>query len=192
MNACKPILKPMQSTCKRPAKRANSLRKMGREETKYWGLWKEIFQKFNVPSSEQSAWRKDLRMQVLGSERTQTTFTNGDYDVVLGAMREMLAQSQLVVYPEKIILEYMEGESRRILKLITDLQMPPAYIAAISRNKFGTPTYKNLIPCEMMHLFYTCKARKIAADKKGKSFYDNKVSSDKSSFIEASPDDDPF
>ena len=33
-------------------KRSSTKRKMSAEERKYWGLWKEIFTKFNVPVSQ--------------------------------------------------------------------------------------------------------------------------------------------
>lgn len=191
----KPIEKPLQAACKRPTKAVHGKRKMGREEAKYWGLWSEIWNKFKVPASEQPQWRRELRREVLGSERTQSTFTHGDYDVILGAMRELLAQAKLVVFPEKIIWAYMEGEARRIAKLIDNLQMPPAYIVAISRDKFGTNDWRSLLACEMMHLFYTCNARNESAKKRGKPLY-NKDSQPQpitdSGYIEADPDDFPF
>lgn len=165
MNALEMPLKPARA---RPARRGG---KMSREEAYYWGLWREIFEKFNVPPAEQSEWRRDLRKQVLGSDRTQATFTHGDYDVVLGAMRELLAQASLVVYPEKIVQMHMDGEARRIARLIDDLDMPPAYVAAVSLGKFGTRDWRNgLLAFEMMQLLYTCKARLRAREKSGKTF----------------------
>ena len=157
--------KPKTTACKRPANK----RKMSAEERKYWGLWKEIFTKFGVPTSQQSDWRKDLRMQVLGSDRTQATFSHSDYDLVLGAMKEMLSQSSLVVFPEKLIEQYENGERRRMVHLIDNLDMPEPYIAKISFNKFGSFQWrKDLYACELKHLFYTISARKRSADKKEK------------------------
>ena len=157
--------KSKTTTCKRPTNN----RKMSAEERKYWGLWKEIFTKFNVPSSQQSEWRKDLRMQVLGSDRTQATFSHSDYDLILGAMKEMLTQSSLVVFPEKLIEQYENGERRRMVHLIDNLDMPEPYIAKISFNKFGSFQWrKDLYACEPKHLFYTISARKRSADKKEK------------------------
>lgn len=157
--------KSQTTTCKRPANK----RKMSAEERKYWGLWKEIFTKFGVPTSQQSDWRKDLRMQVLGSDRTQATFSHSDYDLILGAMKEMLSQSSLVVFPEKLIEQYENGERRRMVHLIDNLDMPEPYIAKISFNKFGSFQWrKDLYACELKHLFYTISARKRSADKKEK------------------------
>ena len=161
----------MRATLERPIKKTFSRkRKMSAEERKYWGLWKEIFTKFNVPVSQQSDWRKDLRMQVLGSDRTQATFSHADYDLVLGAMKEMLTQSSLVVFPEKLIEQYEEGERRRLIHLIDELDMPEPYIAKISFNKFGSYQWReDLFACELKHLFYTISARKRSADKRTKS-----------------------
>ena len=161
----------MQATLERPAKRSSTKRKMSAEERKYWGLWQEIFTKFNVPTSQHSEWRRDLRQQVLGSDRTQATFSHSDYDLVLGAMKEMLSQSSLVVYPVKLIEQYEYGERRRLIHLIDELDMPEPYIAKISFNKFGTYQWReNLFACELKHLFYTISARKRSADKKAKRF----------------------
>ena len=166
----------MQATLERPAKRSSTKRKMSAEERKYWGLWKEIFTKFNVPVSQQSDWRKDLRMQVLGSDRTQATFSHADYDLVLGAMKEMLTQSSLVVFPEKLIEQYEDGERRRLIHLIDELDMPEPYIAKIAFNKFGSYQWRvNLFACELKHLFYTISARKRSVDKKAKRLENSSI-----------------
>ena len=166
----------MQTTLERPAKRSSTKRKMSAEERKYWGLWNEIFTKFNVPVSQQSDWRKDLRMQVLGSDRTQATFSHADYDLVLGAMKEMLTQSLLVVFPEKLIEQYEDGERRRLIHLIDELDMPEPYIAKIAFNKFGSYQWRvNLFACELKHLFYTISARKRSADKKAKRLENSSI-----------------
>lgn len=145
--------------------------KMSREEACYWGLWREIFAKFGVPQAEQAQWRRDLRRQLLGSDRTQATFTHADYDLVLGAMREMLSQASLAVFPEKIIEAYELGERRRIIYLIDELDMPEAYVAKISRGKFGAANWRSMLfACELKHLFYTLSARKRAAAKKDKHY----------------------
>lgn len=131
-----------QAACGRPARASRGKRKMGREEAKYWGLWSEIWNKFKVPSSERAQWRRELRREVLGSERTPASFTHGDYDVVLGAMRELLAQSQLVVFPEKIIWAYMEGEADASQNLSTISKclrrILPLYPAINSAQPTGT------------------------------------------------------
>ncbi len=167
--------KPKSTVRKRPSGKC----KMSAEERKYWGLWKEIFTKFNVPTSQQSDWRKDLRMQVLGSDRTQATFSHSDYDLVLGAMKEMLAQSSLVVFPEKLIEQYEEGERRRLIHLIDELDMPEPYIAKIAFNKFATRHWRGaLYACELKHLFYTISARKRSADKKAKRLESSTINLD--------------
>lgn len=169
----------MQATLERPAKRSSTKRKMSAEERKYWGLWKEIFTKFNVPTSQQSEWRRDLRQQVLGSDRTQATFSHSDYDLVLGAMKEMLTQSSLVVFPEKLIEQYENGERRRMIHLIDELDMPEPYIAKISFNKFGSYQWReSLFACELKHLFYTISARKRSADKKTKRLESSTINLD--------------
>ena len=170
----------MQATLERPIKKTFSRkRKMSAEERKYWGLWKEIFTKFNVPISQQSDWRKDLRIQVLGSDRTQATFNHSDYDLVLGAMKEMLAQSSLVVFPEKLIEQYEDGERRRLIHLIDEIDMPEPYIAKIAFNKFGSYQWRvNLFACELKHLFYTISARKRSADKKAKRLENSSINLD--------------
>ncbi len=191
MNACIAIERPTQTPRKRVAKSAKSKRPMSREEAKYWGLWSEIFRKFNIPQSQHSQWRRDLRMQCLGSERTQVTFSHGDYDVILGAMRELLNQASLIVYPEKVLQIYMEGEIRRAIKLIENLNLPEAYVASISRGKFVTSDWRGgLLAHELMQLFYTCKARKTSAEKKGKTFYTTESQpAEESDFVDPDSDD---
>lgn len=189
---CKPISKPLQPARRVVAKAARGERKMGGEESKYWGMWQEIARKFGWSNAQKEEMRRELTLEIFGTHKTHKAFSHGDYDVVLGAMRELLAQSQLIVFPAKIIWAYMEGEARRVGKLIDDLQMPPAYIAAISRNKFGTTDWHNLLACEMTHLFYTCKARKKAAERKGRSLYNNAKPAEESGYVEADDDDFPF
>lgn len=169
----------MTATFAKPAQRARkgsaSRRRGGKmtpEESYYWGLWAEIKRKFGLTSDDTESLRKDITEQIFGGEsKSHKSFKHGDYDVVLGAMRELLKQSSLVVYPEKVVAMYMEGETRRIAHLIDELEMPPAYIAAISFGKFHTRDWRNgLLAFEMMQLFYTCKARLYAYKKAGKTF----------------------
>ena len=108
------------------------------------------------------------------SDRTQATFNHGDYDLVLGAMKEMLTQSSLVVFPEKLIGQYEEGERRRITHLIDELDMPEPYIAKISFDKFATRHWRGaLYASELKHLFYTLSARKRATARKNQTESDN-------------------
>lgn len=146
--------------------------KMTREEACYWGLWSEIKRKFGLTSDDIESLRKDITEQIFGGEsKSHKSFKHGDYDVVLGAMRELLKQSSLVVYPEKVVEMYMDGEARRIAHLIDELEMPPAYVAAISFGKFHVRDWRNgLLAFELMQLFYTCKARLHAYKKSGKTF----------------------
>lgn len=168
----------MTATLEKPAQRARKASasrrrgKMTNEEACYWGLWGEIKRKFGFTSDDVENLRKDITEQIFGGEsKSHKKFRHGDYDVVLGAMRELLKQSSLVVYPEKVVAMYMEGEARRIAHLIDELEMPPAYIAAISFGKFHTRDWRNgLLAFEMMHLFYTCKARLYTYKKAGKTF----------------------
>ncbi|WYJ07008.1 hypothetical protein P3B99_007315 [Opitutia bacterium KCR 482] len=163
--------KPTQRARKGSASRRRG-GKMTPEESYYWGLWAEIKRKFGLTSDDTESLRKDITEQIFGGEsKSHKSFKHGDYDVVLGAMRELLKQSSLVVYPEKVVAMYMEGETRRIAHLIDELEMPPAYIAAISFGKFHTRDWRNgLLAFEMMQLFYTCKARLYAYKKAGKTF----------------------
>lgn len=192
----------VKNNCKAPAKRVQRTgkgRKLSREEAHYWGLWSEIFAKFNIPKSQQSEWRKDIRIQVLGSDRTQATFSHADYDLVLGAMRELLAQDSLVIYPGKLIDMYAEGQTRRVMKLIKDLDMPEAYTAKVALNRFHTNNWKMLTLGELFQLYYTLKSRKTAADKKGTPIVakQNAVSeqppqsTENNGFVEAD-EDEPF
>ena len=183
MTACDPVPKPLQPVCKAPAKAVRSKRRMGGEESKYWGLWQEIARKFGMSNAQKEKMRSELTLEIFGTYKSHKRFTHGDYDVVLGAMRELLSQAQLVIFPTKIIWAYMEGEARRIAKLIDDLQMPPAYIAAIARDRFGAADWHSLLACEMKHLFYTCKARKTAAERKGRTLYNNTKPAEKSNYI---------
>lgn len=146
--------------------------KMTPEESYYWGLWGEIKRKFGLTFDEIESLRKDITGQIFGGEsKSHKSFKHGDYDVVLGAMRELLKQSSLVVYPEKVVEMYMDGEARRIAHLIDELEMPPAYVAAISFGKFRVRDWRNgLLAFELMQLFYTCKARLYAYKKAGKTF----------------------
>ena len=169
----------MTTTLAKPAQRARKASasrrrggKMTPEESYYWGLWGEIKRKFGLTSDDIKSLRKDITEQIFGGEsKSHKNFRHGDYDVVLGAMRELLKQSSLVVYPEKVVAMYMEGEARRIAHLIDELEMPPAYVAAISFGKFHTRDWRNgLLAFEMMQLFYTCKARLYAYKKAGKTF----------------------
>lgn len=163
--------KPAQRTRKASASRRRG-GKMTPEESYYWGLWAEIKRKFGLSTDALENLRKDITEQIFGGEsKSHKAFKHGDYDVVLGAMRELLKQSSLVVYPEKVIEMYMDGEARRIAHLIDELEMPPAYVAAISFGKFHTRDWRNgLLAFEMMQLFYTCKARLYAYKKAGKTF----------------------
>lgn len=160
----------------RPARKTVASRRRGAkmtpEESYYWGLWAEIKRKFGLTTGDVESLRKDITEQIFGGEsKSHKAFKHGDYDVVLGAMRELLKQSSLVVYPEKVIEMYMEGEARRIAHLIDELEMPPAYVAAISFGKFHTRDWRNgLLAFELMQLFYTCKARLHAYKKAGKTF----------------------
>lgn len=181
----------MTTTLAKPTQRAhksgvNSRRggKMTPEESYYWGLWGEIKRKFGLTSDDIESLRKDVTEQIFGGEsKSHKSFKHGDYDVVLGAMRELLKQSSLVLYPEKVVAMYMEGETRRIAHLIDELEMPPAYVAAISFGKFHTRDWRDgLLAFEMMQLFYTCKARLHAYKKSGKTF----------TTPAAAPDDDNF
>lgn len=178
--------KPAQRARKASASRRRG-GKMTREEACYWGLWSEIKRKFGLTSDDIESLRKDITEQIFGGEsKSHKDFKHGDYDVVLGAMRELLKQSSLAVYPEKVIEMYMDGETRRIAHLIDELEMPPAYVAAISFGKFHTRDWRNgLLAFEMMQLFYTCKARLYAYKKSGKTFTTTPA---------AKPDDDncPF
>lgn len=184
----------MTATLAKPAQRvrnASATRrrggKMTNEESYYWGLWTEIKRKFGLSGDALESLRKDITEQIFGGEsKSHKAFKHGDYDVVLGAMRELLKQSSLVVYPEKVIEMYMDGEARRIAHLIDELEMPPAYVAAISFGKFRVRDWRNgLLAFEMMQLFYTCKARLHAYKKAGKTF---------TTIPAAEPDDDncPF
>lgn len=190
--ACKTLETPIKPV-RRKVKANSRQRKADREEAKYWGLWGEIGRKFNLSATEREAWRREITEEIFGGEyKSHREFTHGDYDVVLGAMRELLAQSQLAIFPEKIIWAYMEGEARRVAKLIDELQMPPAYIAAISRDRFGTTAWRDLLACEMHDLFITCKARKKSAERKGRTLYNNEKPAEESGYVEADPDDFPF
>lgn len=169
----------MTTTLEKPAQRARKASasrrrggKMTNEEACYWGLWAEIKRKFGFTTDDVENLRKDITEQIFGGEsKSHKSFKHGDYDVVLGAMRELLKQSSLVVYPEKVIEMYMDGEARRIAHLIDELEMPPAYVAAISFGKFRVRDWRNgLLAFEMMQLFYTCKARLHAYKKAGKTF----------------------
>lgn len=184
----------MTAILEKPAQRARKASvncrrggKMTPEESYYWGLWSEIKRKFGLTSDDIESLRKDITEQIFGGEsKSHKSFKHGDYDVVLGAMRELLKQSSLVVYPEKVVEMYMDGEARRIAHLINELEMPPAYVAAISFGKFHTRDWRNgLLAFEMMQLFYTCKARLYAYKKSGKTFTTTPA---------AKPDDDncPF
>lgn len=184
----------MTATLEKPAQRARKASasrrrggKMTNEEACYWGLWAEIKRKFGFTTDDVENLRKDITEQIFGGEsKSHKSFKHGDYDVVLGAMRELLKQSSLVVYPEKVIEMYMDGEARRIAHLIDELEMPPAYVAAISFGKFRVRDWRNgLLAFEMMQLFYTCKARLHAYKKAGKTFTTTRA---------AEPDDDncPF
>ena len=146
-------------------------RKTNREEAKYWGLWGEIGRKFNLSAAEREAWRREITEEIFGGEyKSHRAFTHGDYDVVLGAMRELLARDELVISPLKIIRMYIDGEERRIAHLIDELDMPPAYIAAVSFGKFHTRHWRGaLLAHELMQLFYTLSARKRAAERKGQT-----------------------
>ena len=163
--------KPAQRARKASASRRSG-GKMTPEESYYWGLWGEIKRKFGLSGDALESLRKDITEQIFGGEsRSHKSFKHGDYDVVLGAMRELLKQSSLVVYPEKVIEMYMDGEARRIAHLIDELEMPPAYVAAISFGKFRVRDWRNgLLAFELMQLFYTCKARLYAYKKAGKTF----------------------
>lgn len=163
--------KPAQRTRKASASRRRG-GKMTPEESYYWGLWAEIKRKFGLSGDALESLRKDITEQIFGGEsRSHKSFKHGDYDVVLGAMRELLKQSTLVVYPEKVVEMYMDGEARRIAHLIDELEMPPAYVAAISFGKFRVRDWRNgLLAFELMQLFYTCKARLYAYKKAGKTF----------------------
>ena len=165
---------------------------MGGEESKYWGMWREIARKFGWSNAQKEEMRRELTLEIFGTHKSHKVFSHGDYDVVFGAMRELLAQSQLAIFPEKIIWAYMEGEARRVAKLIDELQMPPAYIAAISRDRFGTTAWRDLLACEMHDLFITCKARKKSAERKGRTLYNNEKPAEESGYVEADPDDFPF
>lgn len=156
----------------KPKRSFKRVRKIKPEEGLYWQLWKEIWKKFNVPTSEQSQWRKELRLEVLGSDRNQITFNHSDYDLVLGAMREILTQEQLIVYPAKLIEEFNKGQARRLKYKLEELKMPVALICAISRDKFGTTKIDNLKAHEMAQLLYTCNARQRSMQRQGKTFYD--------------------
>lgn len=164
-------VKPAQRARKASASRRRG-GKMTNEESYYWGLWAEIKRKFGLSGDALESLRKDITEQIFGGEsKSYKSFKHGDYDVVLGAMRELLKQSSLVVYPEKVVEMYMDGETRRIAHLIDELEMPPAYVAAISFGKFHTRDWRNgLLAFEMMQLFYTCKARLYAYKKAGKTF----------------------
>ena len=164
-------VKPAQRARKASASRRRG-GKMTNEESYYWGLWAEIKRKFGLSGDALESLRKDITEQIFGGEsKSHKSFKHGDYDVVLGAMRELLKQSSLVVYPEKVVEMYMDGETRRIAHLIDELEMPPAYVAAISFGKFHTRDWRNgLLAFEMMQLFYTCKARLYAYKKAGKTF----------------------
>lgn len=189
---CKPFSKPLQSARRAVTKVVRGERKMGGEESKYWGMWREIARKFGWSNAQKEEMRRELTLEIFGTHKSHKVFSHGDYDVVFGAMRELLAQSQLAIFPEKIIWAYMDGEARRVAKLIDELQMPPAYIAAISRDRFGTTAWRDLLACEMHDLFITCKARKKSAERKGRTLYNNEKPAEESGYVEADPDDFPF
>ena len=146
-------------------------RKTNREEAKYWGLWGEIGRKFKLSAAEREAWRREITEEIFDGEyKSHRAFTHGDYDVVLGAIRELLVRDELVISPLKIIRMYIDGEARRIAHLIDELDMPPAYIAAVSFGKFHTRHWRGaLLAHELMQLFYTLSARKRAAERKGQT-----------------------
>lgn len=108
---CKPFSKPLQSARRVVAKVVRGERKMGGEESKYWGMWREIARKFGWSNAQKEEMRRELTLEIFGTHKSHKVFSHGDYDVVFGAMRELLAQSQLAIFPEKIIWAYMEGDS---------------------------------------------------------------------------------
>ena len=83
--------KPLISTESAAAK-VRKKRKIGREEAKYWSLWGEIGSKFKLSAAEREAWRREITEEIFGEYKSHGAFTHGDYDVVLGAMRELLAR----------------------------------------------------------------------------------------------------
>lgn len=162
--------KPLIST-ESVAAKVRKKRKMGREEAKYWSLWGEIGSKFKLSAAEREAWRREITEEIFGEYKSHGAFTHGDYDVVLGAMRELLARDELVISPLKVVRMYIDGEERRIAHLIDELGMPEAYIASISFGKFHTRHWRGaLLAHELMQLFYTVSARKRAAERKGRTF----------------------
>ena len=75
---------------RRKVKAKSRQRKADREEAKYWGLWGEIGRKFNLSAAEREAWRREITEEIFGGEyKSHREFTHGDYDVVLGAMRDL-------------------------------------------------------------------------------------------------------
>ena len=172
----------MQATLERPVKsvkKAFQKRPMSKEEAKYWTLWNQIFTKFNVPVKQREEWREDITKQLFGFKKSHKDFNHRDYDIMLGALRELLSHSQLIVSPYTLIQEYEEGERRRMVHLIDELDMPEPYIAKIAFNKFGSyPWRVNLFACELKHLFYTISARKRSADKKAKRLENSTINLD--------------
>ena len=170
MTVCNPLETPPQSVRMRLKAKSPRQRKINREAAKYWGLWGEIGRKFNLSAAEREAWRREITEEIFGGYKSHSAFTHGDYDVVLGAMRELLARDELVISPLKVVRMYIDGEERRIAHLIDELEMPPAYIAAVSFGKFHTRHWRGaLLAHELMQLFYTLSARKRAAERKGRT-----------------------
>lgn len=177
------IEKPLKSAGNAAAK-VRKKRKIGREEAKYWSLWGEIGNKFKLSAAEREVWRREITEEIFGGKyKSHKAFTHGDYDVVLGAMRELLARDELVISPLKVLRMYLEGESRRIMHLIDELGMPETYIASISFGKFHTRHWRGaLLAHELMQLFYTVSARKRAAERKGRTFTETYETSDNCPF----------
>lgn len=142
-----------------------------RKEGAYRDLWKEIYLKYNVVGTKaQEELRHGMIIEAFGEYRNVKTWSNSDFDVMFGLMRQLLATGSYAVTERIVDTLRDEGDDRRWIAAIA-LLAHDKHIAKIARAKFGRSNWRMCPFKDLKSLMYTVQRWARSAKKNGKNVH---------------------
>ena len=173
----------------KPVKKAvKAKRRLSNEERYYWGLWRQIFDKFELRKTEdKDNLRHEIISEMLGKAKSQKDFTHADYDKVLGAMRSLFENGEVACGELAANAAEEDGERRRLIWNMEKLEVSQNYIAKIVLDKFSKADWRQLTNKQLKMLLITLANRLREAKRKGISLLDPQAAND-----DLNDNNDPF
>ena len=131
-----------------------------KQKSLYWRKWsavrKTLVDFAGFSSVEADAERHEIHRAALGSDKSSLALSNRDLDAILDHFDSHLV---LINGPGTARPRAETQPAARLVFSINSLGAPPAYVAAISRDKFGTADWQTLPPASLLRLRMTLSAR---------------------------------